>query len=166
MSTIIKTPYIAYLLTGGNIGNRVHHLTKAKKLIEKYCGNIIASSAYYETAAWGVTNQPNFYNQVLALNTQLLPIELMKTLLQIESMMGRVRNIKMGPRIIDIDILIIENFICNDPILQLPHPALIERRFALTPLAEVAPNLIHPVEKKNILQLLHDCTDNLNVQKI
>lgn len=72
----------------------------------------------------------------------------------------------MGPRIIDIDILLIENFICNEEILILPHPALIFRKFALIPFAEIAPNIIHPVEKKTISQLLQACNDTLNVQKI
>ncbi|MBX2931046.1 MAG: 2-amino-4-hydroxy-6-hydroxymethyldihydropteridine diphosphokinase [Chitinophagaceae bacterium] len=162
----MNTPYTAFLLTGGNIGNRIDNLNKAKQLIEQQCGTIKTASSFYETAAWGVTNQPNFYNQALALETNIQPITLMKTLLHIETLMGRKRTIKMGPRVIDIDILLIENFICNEPILQLPHPALIFRKFALIPFAEIAPNVIHPVEKKTILQLLQACTDTLNVQKI
>ncbi len=166
MNISIQTPYTAYLLTGGNLGIREENLTKAKQLIEKQCGKIKATSSIYETAAWGVTNQPNFYNQALALETNIQPIELMKMLLNIEATLGRVRIKKMGPRIIDIDILLIENFICNEEILILPHPALIFRKFALIPFAEIAPNIIHPVEKKTISQLLQACNDTLNVQKI
>lgn len=158
--------YNAYLLTGGNMGNRKENLLKAKTLIEQDCGIIKKASSIYETAAWGVTNQPNFYNQALELHTNITPIELMKKLLLIENKMGRVRTIKMGPRIIDIDILLIENFICNTDVLQLPHPALPLRKFALTALAEIAAHAIHPVEKKSILQLLQQCTDNLDVNKI
>lgn len=91
MNISIQTPYTAYLLTGGNLGIREENLTKAKQLIEKQCGKIKATSSIYETAAWGVTNQPNFYNQALALETNIQPIELMKMLLNIEATLGRVR---------------------------------------------------------------------------
>ena len=80
--------------------------------------------------------------------------------------MGRKREIKMGPRIIDIDILLMNNFIINSPLVTIPHPRLAERRFALTPLAEIAPDVIHPVLHTSIKDLLAVCTDNLPVYKI
>lgn len=158
--------HTAYLLTGGNLGNREANLSKAIELIEQFCGSIIAKSSIYETAAWGYTEQPNFLNQVLALETTLSPAILMQTVLQIEEQMGRKRMIKMGPRLIDIDLLLVDDYIMDTALLQLPHPHLPKRKFALLPLAEIAGNIIHPVEKKTILQLLTYCTDTLNVQKI
>lgn len=158
--------HTAYLLIGGNLGNRWHNLTTAIDLIEASCGSISQQSSVYETAAWGLTTQPDFLNQVLVVKTTLSPFNLMKQLLLIETKMGRVRSIKMGPRIIDLDILLIDDCIIETDLLKLPHPALPQRRFALLPLVEIAPQLIHPVEKKSIFQLLKDCTDNLNVQKI
>lgn len=158
--------YIVYLLTGGNLGNRIQNLQKAKQLINKHCGAIIASSTIYETAAWGFTNQPNFYNQALKLETHIEPEILMSNLLHIEATMGRIRSEKMGPRIIDIDILLIEGFTCNTPILQVPHKELPFRKFALIPLAEIAPDLIHTTKNISISQLLMNCKDVLDVQKI
>lgn len=157
--------YIAYLLTGSNLGNSLQYLQQAKTFIEKNCGKILSKSSYYKTAAWGFTEQPDFFNQVLMLETNLLPEKLMQELLNIEAEMGRKRIIKMGPRVIDIDILLIENFICNTTLLQVPHPQLCNRKFALVPLAEIAANVIHPVEKKSIAILLQQCSDNLDVQK-
>ena len=155
----------AYLLIGGNLGNRYAYLQEAVHLIEQSCGNIVHSSAIYETAAWGKTDQPSFYNQCLALKTELSPEQLMQKLLDIETVMGRKRSEKLGPRIIDLDILLIDSLIIATPLLQLPHPALPMRRFALLPLSEIAPELIHPVLKKTIAELLVDCTDELDVQK-
>jgi len=158
--------FTAYLLIGGNIGERKSNLQTAAQKIEELCGNILQTSSIYETAAWGFTDQPNFYNQVLKLNTQLSPEKLMLQLLAIEETMGRKRMVKMGPRTIDLDILLIDDLIIHSELLHLPHPQLPNRRFALLPLAEIAPNLIHPVEKKTISTLLQQCKDNLNVQKI
>lgn len=155
----------AYLLIGGNLGNRTAYLQQAIGLISKSCGNIVHSSAIYETAAWGVTDQPSFYNQALVLETALSPEELMEQLLVIEEQMGRKRMVKMGPRIIDLDILLIDGLIISSRLLTLPHPALPFRRFALLPLCEIAPSLLHPVLRRSISQLLEECTDELDVQK-
>lgn len=89
----------------------------------------------------------------------------MKTLLSIEESMGRKRTVKLGPRIIDLDILLIDDLILSTGLLTLPHPALPLRRFALLPLSEIAPGLLHPVLHKTIAQLLNECTDPLDVQK-
>lgn len=155
----------AYLLIGGNLGNRYAYLQEAVRLIQESCGNIVHSSAIYETAAWGKTDQPSFYNQALVLETPLAPDDLMQHLLDIETAMGRKRTEKLGPRIIDLDILLIDGLVLSSPLLQLPHPALPNRRFALLPLSEVAPMLVHPVLHKTIAELLTDCTDELDVQK-
>lgn len=156
----------AYLLTGGNLGNRLQNLQNAATLIEKNIGKIEQASSVYETAAWGFTEQPAFLNQVLYVSTLLSASELIKNLLRIESAMGRERNIKMGPRIIDIDILFFNHDIINEPDLEIPHPRLHLRKFVLTPLAEIAPGYLHPVLHKTVLQLLAECEDRLDVHKI
>ena len=158
--------HTAYLLLGSNLGNRRSYLEQAKQLITVACGSIINQSGIYETAAWGITAQPSFYNQVIVLQTNLAPDLLMQTLLNIEEHIGRKRTIKYGPRIIDIDILLINSLIQTSSLLTLPHPFLSERRFALLPLAEVAPLLLHPLANKIILELLQDCTDTLEVKKV
>jgi len=157
---------VAYLLIGGNLGNRSANLQNALYQIEKNCGKILDLSAIYETAAWGLTNQPSFYNQALILETNLTPNALMEELLSIETNMGRIRSLKLGPRIIDLDILLIDQLILDTELLTLPHPSMVQRRFALLPLAEIAPNLVHPILQKTIQELLMDCKDELDVQKL
>jgi len=156
----------AFLLTGGNLGNRFKNLELAYKQIHQTCGQVISASSIYRTAAWGMYEQPDFYNQALQLQTFLSPDALMLALLSIEEKLGRKRTVKMGPRIIDIDILLMNDTVCNSSIVTIPHPHLQERRFALTPLAEIAANVVHPVFKKTINELLFECTDTLAVYKI
>ena len=157
---------IAYLLIGGNLGNRSANLQKAIQLIEQNCGQVVQSSAIYETAAWGLTEQPAFYNQALKIETTVLPEALMQELLHIEQMMGRIRTVKLGPRTIDLDMLFYDQLILNSTLLVLPHPALTERRFVLLPLAEIAANFMHPILHKTIQVLLNECPDHLDVQKL
>lgn len=158
--------HTAYLLTGGNLGDRFLNLQSARETIAQRCGTLVSASGIYETAAWGKTDQPAFLNQVLELRTNLEPQELMQELLAIEKELGRVREEKMGPRLIDIDILLIDELVMNTTGLTLPHPALPLRRFALAPLAEIAGGRIHPMLKKTIAELLTDCPDKLPVAKI
>jgi 2-amino-4-hydroxy-6-hydroxymethyldihydropteridine diphosphokinase len=153
----------AYLLTGGNIGQREKHLRLAIELIGQRCGQVAAASRVYETAAWGNNDQPGFLNQALLVHTIMPAAELMNALLEIEKEIGRVRLERYGPRVIDIDILLFNHEIHDEPLIRIPHPQLPNRRFALTPLAEIAGNYLHPVLHKTISQLLEDCPDDLEV---
>lgn len=155
----------AYLLIGGNLGDRAAYLELASKHIEALCGRITSSSSIYETAAWGNTNQPAFLNQAIQLMTPMAPEDLLEQLLAIELEMGRVRSQKYGPRTIDLDILMIDDKVLDTPNLSIPHPQMQHRRFALLPLNEIAPSLRHPVLNKTVSELLVNCTDTLDVQK-
>jgi 2-amino-4-hydroxy-6-hydroxymethyldihydropteridine diphosphokinase len=156
----------AYLLVGGNVGNRQKYLQEAGEFIGKRAGKVLECSAIYETAAWGKTDQASFLNQVLAIETALTASGLMTELLQIEEKIGRKRGDRYGPRIIDIDILLFDKEVHNSEHIKIPHPEMTRRRFALVPLAEIAPQILHPISGKTIKQLLEECPDSLSVQKI
>jgi 2-amino-4-hydroxy-6-hydroxymethyldihydropteridine diphosphokinase len=156
---------VAYLLTGGNTGDRLLYINKAAEAIKKQCGAIQKLSAIYETAAWGIEEQNSFLNQALKVHTKLSAHALLDCLLQIEENIGRVRKEKFGPRIIDIDILLFNDDIIDARNLKIPHPELYKRRFALQCLAEIAPRKIHPVFSKTIAKLLQECKDPLRVDK-
>ena len=152
-----------YLLLGSNEGNRMDWFQKAIEQIEACCGMIVKKSSVYETKAWGITTQPDFLNMVIQLETEISPEELLAALINIEISLGRKRDIKWGPRLIDIDILLFNNEVIDTPRLIVPHPFLHLRRFTLAPLAEIAPYYIHPVLHKTIAQLLTVSPDNLEV---
>ena len=155
-----------YLLTGGNEGDSLSRLAQARKNIEREAGPIVAASSLYRTAPWGKTDQPDFINQALLLETPLGAPALMELLLQIEESMGRIRAEKWASRVIDIDILFFNDEIVDLPGLVIPHPEIPNRRFALAPLEEIAPDLIHPVLGRSIRELLAGCADRGNVKKI
>lgn len=154
-----------YLLIGGNMGDRMDYLFRAREAIGKNAGMILECSAIYETEAWGLTNQDKFLNQALRIDTQLKPKDLLNTLLQIEETLGRKREIKYGPRIIDIDILFYGQEIIHEPQLTIPHPEIQNRRFALQCLEDIATAFCHPILHKTISQLLAECADPLVVNK-
>ena len=156
----------AFLLTGGNLGDRQLHLARARELISSQCGTILAASSLYETAAWGNTDQPSFLNQALEIETPVNARQLIRRILKIDKLMGRIRTEKYGPRLIDIDILLFNNEKHNYPFLNLPHPEMQNRLFALLPLAEIAPGIVHPVLDKTVEQLIVECPDQLAVKKI
>ena len=155
-----------YLLIGGNVGNRLENMEKAAELIGAKAGEISKRSTMYETEAWGKSDQPAFLNQVLRVQTDLEPQALLETILGIEQEMGRMRQEKYGPRTVDIDILLYNDMVLESDELSIPHPQLHMRRFALTPLAEIAASVIHPTLKKSIDELLLECPDKLAVKKL
>lgn len=154
-----------YLLLGSNQQGPQKQLVLAQKSITQKIGRIQRKSAIYQTAAWGNTDQPDFLNQVVIVQTKLTASQTMQSILQIEKSMGRRRTVKNAPRIIDIDILFFNKEIIDKAELTVPHPQLQNRRFVLVPLNELSPNFKHPVLKKNMHQLFIHCHDTLNVKK-
>ena len=155
-----------YILLGSNLGRSKEQLKKSRDLISKRVGKIIRQSGTYQTAAWGRTDQPDFLNQVIVVETMLPATETMKTLLEIEKNLGRTRNQKNEPRIIDIDILFFNKWIIEESGLTIPHPRIEDRRFVLVPVNELSPRFTHPVSGKTIHHLLRVCPDKLTVKKI
>ena len=154
-----------YLLLGSNMGNSETLLLTATIYIGEKIGEVKRRSRIYRTAAWGNTEQPDFLNQVIIVDTNLNAAETLAEILSIEKKMGRIRTIKNAPRIIDIDILFFNQEIIAEKDLTVPHPEIPNRRFVLTPLNELSPNLNHPVLNKTIRRLLAECVDPLNVKK-
>jgi 2-amino-4-hydroxy-6-hydroxymethyldihydropteridine diphosphokinase len=149
-----------FLGLGSNLGNREENLLKAQKLINKKVGKVHSKSSIYETAAWGITEQNAFLNQVLEIETVFSPDAVLHLLLKIEKNMGRIREIKWGERSIDIDVLYYNNEIISTENLVVPHPFIQERKFVLVPLCEIAPVFIHPKLKQSNLELLEKCQDS------
>lgn len=152
-----------YILLGSNLGDKEKNLGRAREQLTTSIGNITQYSAIYETLPWGVSSQPNYWNQVLAIQTALEPYALLNVINQIEKELGRERLIRWESRIIDIDILYFNDSIIETDVLTIPHPELTNRRFTLVPLAEIAPDFIHPVLKVSNQYLLDYCTDKLAV---
>lgn len=150
----------AFLLLGSDLGDKAKHLRNAIMQIEKHAGKITRRSHIYETEPWGFEHEEYFLNQVICIETNQKPVELLATIQQIENEMGRLRgDQRYMPRTIDIDILFYDHRIIVLPELVIPHPEMSKRRFVLEPLAELYPEWIHPLLKKDINQLLQECTD-------
>lgn len=157
---------VYYLLTGSNIGDSQAHLLEALKHIEEQIGEVLAISSVYKTEPWGNKNQQDFLNQVLEVHSSLIPEEVLERILAIEQQMGRNREVKWEPRVIDIDILFAGDLQIQTPELQIPHPLLHERRFTLLPMSEIAPDFVHPVFQQTIAELLLSCKDTSLVEKL
>jgi len=155
-----------YLLLGSNLGDRKEILKMARRHIGLSIGNIIQSSSIYATKAWGVEEQPDFLNQVVEVESENTPEEILLNVNSIEEKLGRVRKIKWQSRIIDIDILYYGSLILNTQDLVIPHAENQNRNFVLAPMVEIAPDFVHPVFLRTQQQLLNTCTDGLEVKKL
>jgi 2-amino-4-hydroxy-6-hydroxymethyldihydropteridine diphosphokinase len=143
---------LVYLSLGSNIGDRGANLNAALTRLETL-GQLVAVSSFYETEPVELTDQPWFLNCAVKLDTEKMPKQLLGAILDLEREMGRQRRQKKGPRTIDVDILLFGTSIVETQGLTIPHPALHQRRFVLEPLAEIAPELRHPVFKRTIREL-------------
>lgn len=157
--------HTAYLSLGSNLGDRAANLRQACDRLSRV-GNILAASSAYETEPLELRQQPWFVNAVVALQTELSPKELLHEVLSIEKSMGRERTQPKGPRNIDIDILLYDDCSMHAPGLTIPHPAIAARMFVLAPLAEVAPNLSHPVLGSTIDELRNDLAKHSEGQAV
>ena len=148
------------------MGDRKAYLAKATAKIGQEIGKITQKSRLYETQAWGLTNQPDFMNQALEVETTLSPQATLAKILDIETDMGRIRAEKWAERTIDIDILLFADVIVEETDLQIPHPRLSERNFALVPLMEIAGETEHPILKTTIEELYFESPDTLDVFEV
>jgi 2-amino-4-hydroxy-6-hydroxymethyldihydropteridine diphosphokinase len=154
----------AYLILGGNIGNKLQNLEMTRELISAKVGAITKISDIFVTAPWGNKEQPDFYNQALLVETAMQPAELLQCLLEIEAVNGRVRDDrKWAERTIDIDILFYNTEVINLPQLKVPHPHIQARRFVLAPLSQIAGDFIHPLINVSINTLLNECPDHSDI---
>jgi 2-amino-4-hydroxy-6-hydroxymethyldihydropteridine diphosphokinase len=152
-----------YLALGTNLGDRFANLQTAIAALPPAV-RVLAQSPIYETPPWGVTSQPSFLNMVLKGRTSMAPEGLLKHLKRLEIELGRVPTVRWGPRRIDMDILFYDDLIQETPELTLPHPHLYERAFVLVPLADLAPDLVHPWLRKPVSQLLA-AVDTIGVRR-
>ncbi len=148
-----------YLSLGSNQGNREAYLQEAIDRLSQARVCVLRISSVYETEPQDFPDQPWFLNLVLEASTELFPMQLLSRIQAIETELGRSRRIPKGPRTIDIDILLFGRFIVDAPRLVIPHPRLHQRRFVLEPLAEIAPELRHPVFRKSMRELLEGTKD-------
>lgn len=150
------------------MGDRKSNLSDARDQLLLKIGDIISESALYETPPMGFEAVQNFYNQVIEVESNVGPLELLDLLLGIERKLGRERNKKPGysSRNIDLDLLFYKEQVIDEPLLHLPHKGVPFRRFVIEPLAEIAPDFIHPVLQKTIWELKQDCPDLSPIRKV
>lgn len=154
-----------FLLLGSNLGDRSSNISNAIKLIANEIAEIDLSSGLYETDPWGNSGQDKFLNQVIKLQSNKDPVDLLENVLSIEQRLGRTRDgERNSARTIDIDILFYGDMIVKSSNLEIPHPRIHLRKFVLVPMNEIAPGLIHPVFGKSIDRLLRCCPDKLEVR--
>lgn len=148
--------HIVYLGLGSNLGDRNENLKDAIASLPPQM-DVKAKSPVYETPPWGYEDQPRFLNQVVKVQTYLDAEPLLKHIKRLEVALGRKASFRHGPRLIDIDILFYDDLILNTPLLTLPHPHLHERGFVLLPLMDIAPDLVHPLTKKSVREMVVSC---------
>lgn len=149
---------LVYLGLGTNLGNKRQNLNEAIQRLSLCAGSIISASAFYRSAPWGFQSENEFLNAVILLETSLSPFDLLAKTQETEREMGREakKTTSYSDRIIDIDILLYDNLIIDQPTLKIPHPLITERDFVLIPLSEIAPGLVHPMLKKKFTEFIRD----------
>lgn len=156
---------IYHLSLGSNLGPRARNLARACRLLEAGGAEVVAASSLYETEPVELPGQPWFLNQAVAVRTGLGPRELLRLAGSVETALKRARTVAKGPRTIDVDVLFAGDLVLDTPDLVIPHPRLHLRNFVLVPLAEIAPDLVHPVLKKTVRELLETSADRARVNK-
>jgi len=147
---------LAGISLGSNVGDRLGYIRQATQMIRCMDIPIIATSDIFETAPWGVKEQPWFLNACLLAETSDAPRELLSKLKEIEDRLGRVSRFRWGPREIDLDLLFLNEFTVNEPDLVLPHPEMHKRPFVLVPLNQVAPDWVHPLLLRRVSELVRE----------
>jgi 2-amino-4-hydroxy-6-hydroxymethyldihydropteridine diphosphokinase len=154
---------VAYISAGSNLGDRIANLSFALESLKR-AGSVMRVSSVFETEPVGFSDQPWFLNLAIELQTALQPRQLLHVCQEIEAARERVRTFANAPRTLDLDILFWGDAVMCEADLIIPHPRLSERRFVLAPLAQIAPDVLHPTLKKSIRSLLEDCTDTAEVR--
>lgn len=155
-----------YLSLGSNLGDRKSNLARAVSVLNRKRIRALAQSSLYETQPVDVLDQPWFFNQVIEVETELTPFALLSLIKSVEKMQGPRPAAEKGPRWLDIDILLAEGTILSTELLTIPHPRMHQRNFVLVPLAEIAPEVVHPVLKKTIRRILKSSPDKSVVRKL
>jgi 2-amino-4-hydroxy-6-hydroxymethyldihydropteridine diphosphokinase len=151
---------------GSNLGDRIAMLRKAIDLLSNGIGRVLVLSSVYETEPWGLKEQAHFLNMALIMETEHNPLALLQKLKQIESDMGAIKEVKWGPRAIDMDIILFGDQKIDSDILKIPHPSMHNRNFVLIPVMEIAGDWVHPFLEKTVEELYEESTDDLEVYLI